>query len=743
MNNIYDLFNDRKSEIEAMCESSAVNEGIENEFDSIEEGLEYMDELIYESQNEMIEWQAACYMEDLVLEQMMYEEFDEEKIEYMIEGTMKERFADAGKKLSDFWEKVKKWFTSMIGKIQDYMSSGKTLLIKYGEDNITNALKNSDLQIKFHALGDPVNAIKSILAALDKLGVNIKGVKGAYQNALIAQTDLGVSDEKSLMTAIRKLIFKTEEKMNNTPIKHLNAEHVIQYAAGYDAVSQMFKKGYKYNEMTFKEAMRYGKEYAKAKVQENYEVQAYYYLISLRQKMMTAFLGAYNKAAMACRSIIIKVMGGGAAVKESALMDEYEEYLEEGIVNRMKMRKMSKEDMDSKIADLEAKIAELEEKEDRDKKDEKQLKKLRKDLADTKKVMNKKHPEPAQESYEYYEELYYLEEGLKDKIAGAKAAVGNKFAGMKEKHGEKKNNSQIAKKEKRVEQIRNRLEKARQQHEAELAELKQRIDEENEMHDAYEKDCDEEISKLMQEIEMMKNKIAEKKQVAQESFYFDESEIEVLEESLKEKAQELNEKVDDKIRDVVMKFKKNPDKLRAQIEKEREAIAKLEQLKEERGDDDAKWAKLKNILLYIELGGIIAKKKGDISTNRWINYALTCSRKFISRAEKRLAELEGGNEEAPAQESYFDFDVDDEAVEEGMVNRFKMRKMSKEEFDEKVQRLEARIAELEGMDERDKKQEKELKKLRKDLADTKKVMNKKHPEPAQESWEIDDIEFID
>jgi uncharacterized coiled-coil protein SlyX len=72
-----------------------------------------------------------------------------------------------------------------------------------------------------------------------------------------------------------------------------------------------------------------------------------------------------------------------------------------------------------------------------------------------------------------------------------------------------------------------------------------------------------------------------------------------------------------------------------------------------------------------------------------------------------------------------------------------MRKMSKEEFEEKIQGLEARIAELEGMEERDKKQEKELKKLRGQVADAKKVMNKKHPEPAAESWNLDDIEFLD
>ena len=741
MNNIYDLFNDRKNEIESICESQQVEE-VENEFDSIEEGLEYMDELLQESNNDMIEWQAACYMEDLVLEQMMYEDFNADEMEFVIEGSMKERFADAGQRLSDFWEKIKQWFKNMMGKIQDHMSSGKALLVKYGEANITKALGNSELQVKFHALGDPANAIKQMLAALDKVGkVDImQGGRASFKTVALDSLGLGAKDEKGLMAAIKKLIFKTEEKMNNTPIKHLNAKHIIQYAAGYGAVKEMMNKGYKYNEMNFKQAMRNAKEERNAKKEGNMEVQAMYYLINLRQRMISAFLGHYNAAANACRSIIIKVMNGGGAVKESALMEEYEEYLDEGFVNRMKMRKMSKEEMDEKIAGIEGQIAEIEGKEEQDKKDAKQLKKLRKQLADVKKVKAKKHPEePAQESTELnLDECDYLDEGLRDKMAAAKAKVGEKVGAMKEKHGEKKGNHKIAKKEKDIAKIRANVEKRR----AEYDKMKGQLEKEKEYLDEFEEEANEDIARLMQEIEALRNQLAEKKAVAQESFFYDESEIEVLEESIKEKIGEFNAKVTEKIENAIMKLKKNPEKLRAQIAKEQEVIAKLEALQEERGEDDAKWAKAKNFMAPSVIGAHIAKgKKGDMATNKMIANAIKGCRAFINRAEKRLAELEP---EEAAQESYFDFD-DMEDVEEGFINRFKMRKMSKEEFEEKIQGLEARIAELEGMEERDKKQEKELKKLRGQVADAKKVMNKKHPEeqPAAESWNLDDIEFLD
>ena len=738
MNNIYDLFNDRKNEIESICESQQVEE-VENEFDSIEEGLEYMDELLQESNNDMIEWQAACYMEDLVLEQMMYEDFNANEMEFIIEGSLKERFSDLGEKLNGIWENIKKWFQNMMNKLQDHMSSGEALFQKYGEGNIQQALSKSDLSLKFPELGDPFAAINKMEVALQKVGsIDPTTAKGAYQNAFIDYAGLGAKDEKGLMTAIKKLIFPLENP-SITKVNSLNAKVLVKYAR-YGKVKDLFNKAYKFNEMTFKQAMAAAKGKREAEKTGDVGGQAYYYLLTLRQRMISAFLGAYNQAANACRSVIIKVMNGKGAVKESTLMEEYEEYLDEGFVNRMKMRKMSKEEMDEKIADIEGQIAEIEGKEEQDKKDAKQLKKLRKQLADVQKVKAKKHPEePAQESSEINWDGYdYLDEGLKDKMAAAKAKVGEKVGAMKEKHGEKKGNHKIAKKEKDIAKIRANIEKRR----AEYDKMKGQLEKEKEYLDEFEEEANEDIARLMQEIEALKNQLAEKKAVAQESFFYDESEIEVLEESIKEKIGELNDKVNEKIGNAIMKLKKNPEKLRAQIAKEQEVISKLEAIKEERGEEDAKWAKAKNIMIRSCIGEAIAKgKKGELATNKWIANALKGCRAFISRAEKRLAELEP---EEAAQESYFDFD-DMEDVEEGFINRFKMRKMSKEEFEEKIQGLEARIAELEGMEERDKKQEKELKKLRGQVADAKKVMNKKHPEeqPAAESWKLDDIEFLD
>ena len=734
MNNIYDLFNDRKNEINAICENSQV-ELEENEFDSIEEGLEYMDELLQESNNDMIEWQAACYMEDLVLEQMMYEDFNADEMEFVIEGSLKERFSGLGQRLEGLWESIKTWFKNMIGKIQDYMMSGEDLFQKYSESEVQQALSNSNLQIKFPELGDPNAAINAIQIAIDKVGrIDPTTAKGAYQNAFIDYAGLGAKDEKGLMTAIKKLIFKLDDK-SITYVKSLNAKHLLKYVR-YGKVKDLLNKTYKFNEMTFKQAMAAAKGKREAEKSGDVGGQAYYYLLTLRQRMISAFLGAYNQAANACRAVIIKVMNGGDAVKEAALM---EEYLDEGFVNRMKMRKMSREEMDGKIGELQGQIDELEGMEARDKKQEKQLKKLRKQLADVQKVKAKKHPDPVEESAEInWDEYDYLDEGLRDKMAAAKAKVGEKVGAVKEKVGEKHSNHKVAKKEKQIAKIRAKVEKRR----AEYDEMKNKLEKEKLYVDNLEEEANEEIAELMQEIEAIKNQLSEKKAVAQESFFYDESEIEVLEESLKEKIGQLNDKVNDKITGAIMKFKKNPEKLRAQIAKEQDVIAKLEAIREERGEEDAKWAKAKNAMVASVIGEAIAKgKKGELATNKWIANALKGCRAFISRAEKRLAELEA--EKEPAQESFFDFDDDMEDVEEGFINRFKMRKMSKEEFEEKIQGLEARIAELEGMEERDKKQEKELKKLRGQVADAKKVMNKKHPEPAAESWDIDDIEFLD
>ena len=103
-------------------------------------------------------------------------------------------------------------------------------------------------------------------------------------------------------------------------------------------------------------------------------------------------------------------------------------YIEEGVMNRFRMRKWSEEDLKEEIENLKEEIADLEGKED--KRDVKRLKKAKKELADAEHLLNTK----VQESSEINDE--YLEEGFKELVGRLKRSFtkSGRAANVNDKH---------------------------------------------------------------------------------------------------------------------------------------------------------------------------------------------------------------------------------------------------------------------------------------------------------------------
>ena len=104
--NIYDIFNERKSGIDMLTEGFEV-EDQEEQFDSLVEAAYAMEEIIQENMNECIEFQAASYLEDLVLENMMYESFDEESMREVLTESIGERVQGIVGRLHAAWKRIK------------------------------------------------------------------------------------------------------------------------------------------------------------------------------------------------------------------------------------------------------------------------------------------------------------------------------------------------------------------------------------------------------------------------------------------------------------------------------------------------------------------------------------------------------------------------------------------------------------------------------------------------------------
>lgn len=171
------------------------------------------------------------------------------------------------------------------------------------------------------------------------------------------------------------------------------------------------------------------------------------------------------------------------------------------------------------------------------------------------------------------------------------------------------------------------------------------------------------LTQLLQEA----TEIQEKMLAIKESFFYDESELEALEESLKEKMGEIDSKVVTKIKKFMLLKYKTPSILDNAIAAEKEYIEKCQAILDERNEE----GKAKKVERIIKQSAVIAgaqilglfivgssKLFKSVTPSALLRRAMKCSRIFIEQAEERKRELEA--KEAPAQESFYDIEFFDE-----------------------------------------------------------------------------------
>ena len=156
MSNIFDVFNSRKEGLDYLSEGYEVSDA--RAFKNLDVAMGVLDSIVNESTNEMIELQSAMYLEDLVLESIMYENFQEEEMTVAIEATIKERANSVLEFLKKQWKKLQEWFASLIKTIVNFFTSGEKLVEKY-KNTIPQAMKQCKVKVKIHDYADPKTAI--------------------------------------------------------------------------------------------------------------------------------------------------------------------------------------------------------------------------------------------------------------------------------------------------------------------------------------------------------------------------------------------------------------------------------------------------------------------------------------------------------------------------------------------------------------------------------------------------------
>lgn len=227
---------------------------------------------------------------------------------------------------------------------------------------------------------------------------------------------------------------------------------------------------------------------------------------------------------------------------------------------------------------------------------------------------------------EKYEELEltvdYLEEGIKNGIVVAKEKFKGKIDAFKQKKLAKK----IAKKQEQLDKAEN----------------------------------EEKIEKLTKEIEELKAKL----NVAQESFFVDDNDVEAIEESIKEKMGELNTKFKQTMQDISVKKYHKVESVSKAINKVEAQNEKLANMLEDRELNEKKVQKVLRNMAWWSFARYLPVKFAQLSPTKQIKLAIRTNNMWMNTLNKRREQLEakngGGQEESPSQESFYDIEFFDE-----------------------------------------------------------------------------------
>lgn len=323
--NIYDLFNERKYGVDYLVEG--VNGEIEEveAYESLDEASLALLKITQEATNEAIELQAAWYLEDLVIESMMYDDFNEERIMGVMEGSMKEKAGKAAEYIKQKWQQIKQWFASTFKAIANHFASGETLVKKH-KNEIPKALARSEAKIKAPImLNSPDVANGECAKMVGALKTSrISGENGKEQVLKL----VGAEDRKGLGEKVKHLFFG---KVVETRIRdyYKDAGMMMAWAGNKKQILDDFKKQQKQVDEDFKEILGKLKNGAKADGAGDAEkeiVKNFNFAINLKNTILSSQLQCNKQMCNLAIKVIRKALGTAPGEDQKLLTDKNPTY---------------------------------------------------------------------------------------------------------------------------------------------------------------------------------------------------------------------------------------------------------------------------------------------------------------------------------------------------------------------------------------------------------------------------------
>ena len=233
------LFN--KSGFDILIEGINIEEEMNNieAFDNLDVAVETLDVIIKECRNDFIELQRNQYLDELVIENMIYTDFNENNIIITLEAMSKDQRDSIIKKLKTQQERISNWFSTTIKTLYNiYTSSEK--LINDNKTVIPTAMRNCDVTIKMNEWGDLLAGLNKCANLRNTLNNSITTEKDINFDKEAILSSIGAKDKADVQKITRNAFIKKEKV--ETKISDINHNQAISYATNMRKVVDSLKK---------------------------------------------------------------------------------------------------------------------------------------------------------------------------------------------------------------------------------------------------------------------------------------------------------------------------------------------------------------------------------------------------------------------------------------------------------------------------------------------------------------------
>jgi hypothetical protein len=322
--NIYDLFNERKYGVDFLTEGYDANLDNVEAFDNIDALVENLNQITLESTNEAIELQAAWYLEDLVIENMMYDDFDEDRILGVMEGSMKGKVNSAKEKVMGWWKKIKEWFARVFKSVVNFFKSGETL-VRQNKAKIPGAIKACDAKVKMNRYNDLDAGMAKIKDLVMKLGDSRTSSEDGKKEVLAI---VGVEDKKEVGKMVKK-IFIAEEGAQ-LKVNEIDPAKAMHFAGDKKFVMDGLKKQQKDIDNAFKNVLNLLKDERKDVDKKDTDgresadrvVSNFSFALGIKNILLNTQMKIINKACKDYAAVIRRALGKKAEPEKEEAGEE-------------------------------------------------------------------------------------------------------------------------------------------------------------------------------------------------------------------------------------------------------------------------------------------------------------------------------------------------------------------------------------------------------------------------------------